>query len=450
LPGFSFYVYENTSSTNIPATNYFRARGTYASPQSVLPNDAIKNESWGVYSGPTATYTSAGLYFVSVTANDNVGNVATSIQMSTAGITNNDSINFTTGNTYFNSGVSVNRKTYLPATGGFSTALDNQTAGASAMQISIYENTNNYIPAQNAYRARGTLSSPAPTLVGDAIMSQAYYFYGDSGNTYVSAGGYQVQLTKNDGANSATYMGFSSAMNGTDGLVAFNSDKIVFNALTTQAFGRLDMNQATANSFTSYGLSTLGPIGNVKITGGTAGTVLSTDGAGNLSWITSGSSGDANYANFAGTAFSVSGSNVSGTVANATFSTTAGSTVIADAANVAYSVSGANVSGAVNLATYASTANAVAGANVSGAVLSAGTAGTVTSAIQSAITSVGTLTDLTVAGISTLGAIANVKITGGAASYVLSTDGAGNLTWVAQSGGGGAGETFNPFLLMGA
>lgn len=36
-----------------------------------------------------------------------------------------------------------------------------------------------------------------------------------------------------------------------------------------------------------------------------------------------------------------------------------------------------------------------------------------------------------------LGAIGNVKITGGSNAYVLSTDGAGNLSWVAQSGGGG-------------
>jgi hypothetical protein len=37
-----------------------------------------------------------------------------------------------------------------------------------------------------------------------------------------------------------------------------------------------------------------------------------------------------------------------------------------------------------------------------------------------------------------LGAVANLKITGGTSTYVLSTDGAGNLSWVAQTGGGGA------------
>jgi hypothetical protein len=37
-----------------------------------------------------------------------------------------------------------------------------------------------------------------------------------------------------------------------------------------------------------------------------------------------------------------------------------------------------------------------------------------------------------------LGNVSNVKITGGTADYVLKTDGAGNLSWTAQSGGSGA------------
>ncbi len=45
--------------------------------------------------------------------------------------------------------------------------------------------------------------------------------------------------------------------------------------------------------------------------------------------------------------------------------------------------------------------------------------------------------NLNVSGKSNLGSNGNVIITGGSANYVLSTDGAGNLSWVAQSGGGG-------------
>lgn len=45
-----------------------------------------------------------------------------------------------------------------------------------------------------------------------------------------------------------------------------------------------------ANSLTVSAIANLGAVGNVKITGGTSSQVLSTDGTGNLSWITSSSS----------------------------------------------------------------------------------------------------------------------------------------------------------------
>ena len=93
---------------------------------------------------------------------------------------------------------------------------------------------------------------------------------------------------------------------------------------------------------------------------------------------------------------------------------------------------------------------------------SATTAGTVTTAAQSNITSVGSLTGLTVSNATgivnfttsanvTLGAVANLHISGGTANYVLQTDGAGTLTWAAQSGGGsGANVTVDNFTGNGA
>ena len=108
--------------------------------------------------------------------------------------------------------------------------------------------------------------------------------------------------------------------------------------------------------------------------------VTSTTQVANLNVATAG------LATFATTANSVAGANVSGAVS---FATTANS------------VAGANVSGAVSFAT---AANSVAGANVSGTVssaTSATTAGTVTTAAQPNITSVGTLTSLTTTTIST-------------------------------------------------
>ena len=115
----------------------------------------------------------------------------------------------------------------------------------------------------------------------------------------------------------------------------------------------------------------------------------------------SGVNGTVSTAAIAIVANSVAGANVTGTVANATYAITAGT------------VAGANVTGTVANATYAITAGTVAGANVTGIVAnsaysaiagslvsgaSATTAITVTGNAQPNITSVGALTSLTVTG----------------------------------------------------
>lgn len=59
--------------------------------------------------------------------------------------------------------------------------------------------------------------------------------------------------------------------------------------------------------------------------------------------------------------------------------------------------------------------------------------GSLSTAAQPNITSLGNLTSLTVVGTSNLGNVGNVKILGGNANFVLSTDGSGNLSWVEQA-----------------
>jgi hypothetical protein len=150
-------------------------------------------------------------------------------------------------------------------------------------------------------------------------------------------------------------------------------------------------------SFNGANLS-LGNISNIKISGGSNNFALITDGTGNLSWGSVANANTANYANYsnyAGNAFSVAAANVVGTIANA------------------------------NYAAYA---------------------GNVTIAYQPNITSLGNLTGLIVSNVSgivdmsntaniTFGNVNNVHITGGTNGYVLQTDGVGNLSWTAQTGG---------------
>lgn len=139
-----------------------------------------------------------------------------------------------------------------------------------------------------------------------------------------------------------------------------------------------------ANSVSVGNVSGIGNIATVNLTGSSSNVLY-----GNGVFAPAAGGGDANYANFAGTAFSVSGSNVSGEVANATYATNAGQATVANSANT---VAGANVTGTVANATYAITAGTSNALNA---------------------------------------AVANVHITGGSANYILQTDGAGNLSWTA-------------------
>jgi hypothetical protein len=140
------------------------------------------------------------------------------------------------------------------------------------------------------------------------------------------------------------------------------------------------------------------------------------------------------------------------------------------------SITGANVTGTVANATYALNAGnaySVTGGNVSGQVGNSLIAGTVYTNAQPNITSVGTLTSLTVTGNITgnyiIGngsqltglpagyadsnvatylptysgvmtfAVANLHVSGGTSGQYLQTDGTGNLTWATVTGGGGGG-----------
>jgi len=178
---------------------------------------------------------------------------------------------------------------------------------------------------------------------------------------------------------------------------------------------------------------------NLVVGGGSAGQALITDGTGNLSWATvdTGNVANAGYANIAGEAYSVAGSNVTGQVANAAVADSAlsvaganvsGQVGSAASADVALSVAGANVSGAVANATFATsagsattagTANSVAGANVSGTVANATFATSAGSA-----TVADSANSVSLANVVGAGNIASINLNGNA-SQVLAGDG----TW---------------------
>jgi hypothetical protein len=220
-----------------------------------------------------------------------------------------------------------------------------------------------------------------------------------------------------NGAVQDAFMGWDTA-NGQFALV--NNASISGGSLTINTYGDVKANGfygyvegiANLSQLTVNGISRLGNVGNIKITGGANGYILTTDGQGNLIWSNPASEAFGN-ANISGSNtqvfFNNGNSNTLGTSANFTFNST-GNVLIVDkiVANGSglTSITGANVTGTVANATYslnAGNAYSVTGSNVTGQVSNALIAGTVYTNAQPNITSIGTLTSLTVTGNITAG-----------------------------------------------
>ena len=168
-------------------------------------------------------------------------------------------------------------------------------------------------------------------------------------------------------------------------------------------------NLVTVPSINVTGLSNLGPVSNITITGGSSGYLLTTNGNGVIQWSPPGS----------GAAISNGNSNVN--IATSNGNITAG------------------VNGVANVVTISSTGLTVAGnitatnfvGNFSGNATSANTAGTVTANAQPNITSVGTLVSLEVSGNITANAVkTNQLLYANGLPYVFTTNAAGSNTQV--------------------
>ena len=165
----------------------------------------------------------------------------------------------------------------------------------------------------------------------------------------------------------------------------------------------------TTNNFSTTGVANLNVIGNVRISGGTTGQLIQTDGNGNLSFTT-----------FAPTSLVNGNSNVQVLAnANITFSSTGTSNV------VVITGTGANVDGYLTVNGNSQFNNANLGNLATANYINVSSNLTVTNLESN------TNVNFTSAGNVSLGAVGNVKITGGTGGYVLTTDGSGNLSWSA-------------------
>ena len=217
-------------------------------------------------------------------------------------------------------------------------------------------------------------------------------------------------------ANNANYANYANISNTANSVAGANVTGAVAYATTANSV-------AGSNVSGAVNLATYATTANAVAGANVSGTVA------NATYATN--SGLATYAT---TANSVAGANVSGTVANANYSAYAGNATIANSAN---SVAVANVSGIGNIATVnldGNASNILYGNGIFSAAPSvsnvananyANYAGNVVNAIQSNITAVGSLANLTVVGDITATSI--VGPTGGGANIDIAPDGIGHV-----------------------
>lgn len=365
----SLVVTQNSNLTNVTANSitasFFTGDGSKLFNINGANVSEVPNANYATYSLYTLDANLANLAnsAVTVVGNDQpnitgLGNLGQLVVLGNADLSD------VTANILSANGIVSNSTLYVA---GDTTIAGNLIVYGTA----IYADVTSLI-VQDPIIEQGGMANGAPLPDNDGFdRGQVLHYYSDETTAPVDA----FMGWKNDAGE------FTFVSNGS----------LVNNIVTIHQYGNVHANMFIGNGalLTDINGANITEVANANYAT-YAGTAFSVDGS-NVAGVVD----NANYATYAGTAFSVDGSNIVGSVANANFATLAGtvnsisgSNVIGDVANstyanaaaVAYSVDGANVFGEVANANYASYA------------------GNIVTNAQPNITSVGTLTSLSVLG----------------------------------------------------
>lgn len=365
----------------------------------ILRGDELSVQMRWTESSLAWQFTNDGVNYLSIVGKDSAGNIA---------VTNANLGNLATANFFSGSGNLLSNIQGANVSG----VVTNANYAAYAGNVSGASQPNiTSVGTLSSLSVTGNITSGNATL-GNSVT--ANYFVGNgsllTGITAAATASNVSNGTSN--VNIPTANGnVTVSVSGTSNVVTFTSSGINVSGYITST-GNLTSGNAslgnlvTANYFTGNG-SLLSSINGSNVTGQVANALVANT-------VTNGSQPNITSV---GTLLSlaVTGNVTSG---NASLGNLVTANFFSGSGNLLSNIQAANITGSIANANYAAYA------------------GNVVNASQSNITSLGTLTQLTVDGITNLGSISNVKITGGLAGYTIVTDGTGNLTWNASSGGG--------------
>jgi hypothetical protein len=304
----------------------------------------------------------------------------------------NVSGNITSGNIFANSGTI--RASSFVGTIANSSQTNITTLGALT-GLTVNGNASFASPVVNlgpVSNVRITSGSFGQVLTTDGAGSLSWESIGEAQTAVTVTGNTQSNITA---LGTLTALNVSGAASVTGNLTSGN---VITGGITSNG----------AINFTGSNVS-LGSVTNLRITGGSAGYVLATDGAGDLSWISAGAATTAQTVTNNAQPNITSVGTLTELVASGNITTSG--RYIGSGAGLT-NIPGANISGIVSVASYATTsgsASTAGSATTAGSASTATTAGTanlaniVIGSAQPNITSVGTLTSLAVAGNITKG-----------------------------------------------
>ena len=361
-----------------------------------------------------------------ISANLFTGTLTTSSQPNITSLGNLTSLNveggdITVGNANIvigtaNSGYGIKSDNYWYANG---TAIDFQTAAGNSYEIQFKSSSGNDLAASenftfttssNTLQVTGTANVSgtvnAGNIASNAIAS-TQVIYGGSGNTIKSEAGFEYDDSTNElkvsNANITTTLNVGNIIDG-----SLTAGQILFAGTSKEIRGDADLtydfstNLLSGHDFTATG----NVIANNLRSNALTSTRITFAG-------TSGLLSDNGNLRFTTATKTLTVDNIDAGIGNIS-------------TNDLHANTG-NVTGNLVVGNNLSVTGNISGNVVTGNLLT----GTLTTAAQPNVTSLGNLTSLTVQGTSTLGNIGNVKITGGSDGYWLKTDGAGNLSFAA-------------------